>query len=59
MHSVDSDRITPLWAVWSKSTLFAQTCLSETKDHYGTSSRTITLKLKYCLMLFFFLRKPI
>ena len=28
-NSVDPDQTAPLGAVWSRSTLFAQTCLSE------------------------------
>ena len=28
-NSVDPDQTAPLGAVWSESTLFAQTCLSE------------------------------
>ena len=35
-NSVDPDQTAPLGAVWSGSTLFAQTCLSETYDHYDT-----------------------
>ena len=35
-NSVDPDQTAPLGAVWSGSTLFAQSCLPKTYDRYGT-----------------------
>ena len=34
-NSVDPDQTAPLWAVWSGSTLFAQTCQSENLGSLG------------------------
>ena len=40
-NNVDPDQTAPLGAVWSGSTLFAQTYMSENLDHYGRSCNRI------------------
>ena len=49
-NSVDPYQIANLGAVWSGSTLFAQACLSENLDHYGTGkSQEVQCLIGNCL----------
>ena len=43
-NSVDPDQNAPLEAVWSGSSVFAQTCLSENLKSYGTCIKNSLLK---------------
>ena len=54
-NSVDPDQTAPQGAVWSWSTLLAQTCLSKNEDHYGnliTLSQQCTNKLSVVMLCF-------
>ena len=50
-NSVDPDQTAPRGAVWSGSTLFAQTCVSETVGtlQYGFDCKKIVLAINRCL----------
>ena len=41
-NSIDPDQTTPLGAVWSGSTLFDHTCLSENSKYYGMCNTSVS-----------------